>query len=298
MSSNSKKRPALGKGLSALLESSATDITSRELKDSSVLGSVAMLPIDHIEANPFNPRTHFEEEALKELSESIATHGIIQPLTVRKLGRNKYQLISGERRFKASQIAGLSEVPAYIRVANDQAMLEMALVENIQRQDLDPIEISLSYQRLIDEINLTQEQMSTRVGKKRSTITNYLRLLKLDPIVQTGMRDGFISMGHGRALVNIENAEDQINIYQKILKDKLSVRATEELVRQYNQKDTADPKPKLDPSVYKAKQKNISKFFGTKVNIKVNQKGNGRIIIPFASEEDLNRIHDLLNKND
>jgi ParB family chromosome partitioning protein len=294
-----RKKQALGRGLSALLNDPDKDINSVEDKDADkVVGSIVELKLEHIEVNPFQPRTSFKDEQLEELASSIRELGVIQPITVRKVERNKYQLVSGERRFRSSKLAGLKSIPAYIRIANDQEALEMALVENIQRQDLDPIEISLSYQRLIDEINLTQEQMSTRVGKKRSTITNYLRLLKLDPIVQTGMRDGFISMGHGRALVNIENAEDQINIYQKVLKDKLSVRATEEFVRQYNKKDTGGAKPKLDNSAYKAKQKNISKFFGTKVNIKVNQKGNGRIIIPFASEEDLNRIHDLLNKND
>jgi ParB family chromosome partitioning protein len=294
-----RKKQALGRGLSALLNDPDKDIKSVEDKDADkVVGSIVELKLEHIEVNPFQPRSSFNDEQLEELASSIRELGVIQPITVRKVERNKYQLVSGERRFRSSKLAGLNSIPAYIRIANDQEALEMALVENIQRQDLDPIEISLSYQRLIDEINLTQEQMSTRVGKKRSTITNYLRLLKLDPIVQTGMRDGFISMGHGRALVNIENAEDQIKIYQKILKDKLSVRATEELVRQYNNKDKSSPKPKVDNEVYKAKQKHISKFFGTKVNIKVNQKGNGRIIIPFASEEDLNRIHDLLNKND
>lgn len=294
-----RKKQALGRGLSALLNDPDKDISSVEDKDADkVVGSIVELKLEHIEVNPFQPRSSFNDEQLEELASSIKELGVIQPITVRKVERNKYQLVSGERRLRSSKLAGLKSIPAYIRIANDQEALEMALVENIQRQDLDPIEISLSYQRLIDEINLTQEQMSTRVGKKRSTITNYLRLLKLDPIVQTGMRDGFISMGHGRALVNIENAEDQINIYQKILKDKLSVRATEELVRSFYKKDKTKPNSIVDNSAYKAKQKHISKFFGTKVNIKMNQKGNGRIIIPFASEEDLNRIHDLLNKND
>lgn len=293
-----KKKQALGRGLSALLNDPDKDIKSVEDKDADkVVGSIIELDLEYIEVNPFQPRSNFNDEQLQELASSIRELGVIQPITVRKIDRNQYQLVSGERRFRSSKLAGLKSIPAYIRIANDQEALEMALVENIQRQDLDPIEISLSYQRLIDEINLTQEQMSTRVGKKRSTITNYLRLLKLDPIVQTGMRDGFISMGHGRALVNIEKAEDQINIYQKVLKDKLSVRATEDLVRQYNQKDKTTSKPKTDNNAYQSKQKHISKFFGTKVNIKVNQKGNGRIIIPFASEEDLNRIHDLLEKN-
>src|SRR5574343_1374047 len=188
MSSNTKKRSALGKGLSVLLENSETDITSKS-DNAGVVGSVSMLSIESIEANPFNPRTHFEQAALDELSQSIAIHGIIQPLTVRKLGRDKYQLISGERRFRASQMAGLTEVPAYIRVADDQAMLEMALVENIQREDLNPIEVALSYKRLIDECNLTQEALSEKVGKQRSTVTNFLRLLKLPAPVQKALRE-------------------------------------------------------------------------------------------------------------
>jgi ParB family transcriptional regulator, chromosome partitioning protein len=293
-----KKKQALGRGLSALLNDPEKDIKSVEDKDADkVVGSIVELDLEHIEVNPFQPRSSFNDEHLEELASSIKELGVIQPITVRKVKRNHYQLVSGERRYRASKLAGLQSIPAYIRIANDQEALEMALVENIQRQDLDPIEIALSYQRLIDEINLTQEEMSTRVGKKRSTITNYLRLLKLDPIIQTGMRDGFISMGHGRTLVNIDDANTQIKIYQKVVKDKLSVRATEDLVRQYNQKgNKLDTNTKPATKAFESEQKQISKFFGTKVNIKVNQKGNGRIIIPFASEEDLNRIHDLLNK--
>ena len=294
-----KKKQALGRGLSALLNDPDQDIKSVEDKDADkVVGSIVELELAHIEVNPFQPRSSFNEEHLEELASSIRELGVIQPITVRKIERNQYQLVSGERRFRASKLAGLQTIPAYIRIANDQEALEMALVENIQRQDLDPIEIALSYQRLIDEIDLTQKQMSSRVGKKRSTITNYLRLLKLDPIIQTGMRDGFISMGHGRALVNIDDNKQQINIYQKILKDKLSVRATEDLVRQHNQKDDKPKKNIENPKTYKTEEKHISKFFGTKVNIKVNQKGNGRIIIPFASKEDLNRIHELLKNQD
>lgn len=293
-----RKKQALGRGLSALLNDPDKDIQSVADKDADkVVGSIIELDLEHIEVNPFQPRSSFNDESLEELASSIRELGVIQPITARKLKRNHYQLVSGERRYRASKIAGLKSIPAYIRIANDQEALEMALVENIQRQDLDPIEIALSYQRLIDEINLTQEQMSSRVGKKRSTITNYLRLLKLDPIIQTGMRDGFISMGHGRALVNIDNTKVQIKIYQRVVKDKLSVRATEELVRQNNQKSPKTEKIATKTNVFDDEQKQISKFFGTKVNIKVNQKGNGRIIIPFASEEDLNRIQDLL-KND
>lgn len=300
MSSNSKKRPALGKGLSALLESSATDITSRELSDSSVLGSVAMLPVNHIEANPFNPRTHFEEEALEELSESIATHGIIQPLTVRKLGRNRYQLISGERRFKASQIAGLKEVPAYIRVANDQAMLEMALVENIQREDLNAIEVALSYQRLIQECNLTQEKLGKQISKSRTSITNHLRLLKLPAKIQLAVREKEISMGHARALVALDNEKKQLEIFDKIVENNLSVRQVEELIRDGKTSSTDSKKEKDKPKHKVTEVQNeftdrLSDKVAAKVQIKKQPNGNGKVIINFNSEVDLNRIIEILN---
>jgi len=226
------KKQALGRGLSALLKETSSDITSANDKNADkVVGNILEIELENIEVNPFQPRSYFNEEALRELASSIKELGVIQPITVRKLEGNKFQLVSGERRFRASKLIGNKTVPAYIRIANDQEMLEMALVENIQRKDLDPIEVALTYQRLIDEIDLTQEQMSQRVGKKRSTIANYLRLLKLDPIVQTGMRDGFLSMGHGRALINIESQEDQLSIYEKIIQHKLSVRQTEQLVK-------------------------------------------------------------------
>ena len=226
------KKQALGRGLSALLKETSADINSASDKNAEKLvGSIVEIELKDIEVNPFQPRTYFDEEALNELANSIKELGVIQPITVRKLEGNKFQLVSGERRFRASKLIGNTTVPAYIRIANDQEMLEMALVENIQRKNLDPIEVALSYQRLIDEIQLTQEQLSVRVGKKRSTVTNYLRLLKLDPIIQTGMRDGFISMGHGRALISVDTSENQLNIYTKIVKDKLSVRQTEELVK-------------------------------------------------------------------
>jgi ParB family chromosome partitioning protein len=228
------KKQALGRGLSALLKDPEKDISSAsDANAEKVVGNIIDLDVEAIEVNPFQPRSTFNEEALKELSISIKELGIIQPITVRKTGVNEFQLISGERRFRASKIAGLKTIPAFVRLANDQESLEMALVENIQRQDLDPIEVALSYQRLIDEINLTQEQMSERVGKKRSTIANYLRLLKLDPMIQTGMKDGFISMGHGRAIINISDLSDQLDIYEQILTKKLSVRDTENLVKQY-----------------------------------------------------------------
>ncbi|MEX1191744.1 MAG: ParB/RepB/Spo0J family partition protein [Brumimicrobium sp.] len=298
MSSNSKKRPALGKGLSALLESSATDITSKELSDSSVLGSVAMLPISHIEANPFNPRTHFEEAALTELSESIALHGIIQPLTVRKLGRNKYQLISGERRFKASQLAGLKEIPAYIRVANDQAMLEMALVENIQREDLNAIEVALSYQRLIQECNLTQEKLGKQISKSRTSITNHLRLLKLPAKIQLAVREKEISMGHARALVAIEDEKVQLNIFDRIVNEKLSVRQVEQLLRDENDQAETSKKEKTKQVVTKEQTlftEELSDKVAAKVQIKKQPSGNGKLIINFNSEVDLNRIIEILN---
>lgn len=291
------KKQALGRGLSALLKDPSNDIKSAEDKNADkVVGSIIEISIDDIEVNPFQPRTTFNEEALKELASSIRELGVIQPITVRKLAFNKYQLVSGERRFRASKLIGLAAIPAYVRIANDQESLEMALVENIQRQDLDPIEIALSYQRLIDEINLTQEQMSERVGKKRSTISNYLRLLKLDPIIQTGMRDGFISMGHGRAMINIDKAIDQLEIYEKIIKNKLSVRATEALVKKLNDplsNSAPDSIPEL-PKHIKKGIKEISEYFGHKIDVKVSKNGRGKITIPFHSEEDFNRIKKLV----
>lgn len=291
------KKQALGRGLSALLKDPEHDIKSVEDKNAEKLvGHIIELELTAIEVNPFQPRTSFNEESLRELASSIRELGVIQPITVRKLDFNKYQLVSGERRYRASGLVGLETIPAYIRIANDQESLEMALVENIQRQDLDPIEIALSYQRLLDEINLTQEQLSERIGKNRSTIANYLRLLKLDPIIQTGMRDGFLSMGHGRALINIENPQVQLDIYEKILEKSLSVRDTEKLVRDLNsdQKDKTSAKPKSLPQDYKKGIKEFSDYLGAKVDIKVAQKGKGKLIIPFTSEEDFQRIKKLI----
>lgn len=262
-----------------------------------VVGNIIELEIESIEINPFQPRSNFNEEALQELATSIRELGVIQPITVRKLDFNKYQLISGERRLRASKIVGLATVPAYIRIANDQESLEMALVENIQRHDLDPIEIALSYQRLIDEINLTQEQMSDRVGKKRSTIANYLRLLKLDPIIQTGIRDGFISMGHGRAIINIDDHDAQSDIYHKIISRNLSVRETEALVKGYQEslKPASGKTSKAGTfKIGEGDKKAIATYFGAKVDVKVAGNGKGKITIPFHSEEDFNRIIKLL----
>lgn len=292
------KKQALGRGLSALLKDPENDIKSVEDKNADkVVGNILEVDIDSIEINPFQPRTNFNEESIKELATSIKELGVIQPITVRKLAFNKYQLISGERRLRASKLVGLQTVPAYIRIANDNESLVMALVENIQRHDLDPIEIALSYQRLIDEIQLTQEQMSERVGKKRSTITNYLRLLKLDPIIQTGIRDGFISMGHGRAMITIEDQNVQTDIYQKIVSQNLSVRDTEALVKKYQdgQKPANKTKSSASFSISETQKKAITSFFGAKVDVTVSGNGKGKIAIPFHSEEDFNRIIKLIN---
>jgi len=291
------KKQALGRGLSALLKDPENDIQSAVDKNADkVVGNIIEISIEDIEVNPFQPRTKFNKDTLKELAVSIRELGVIQPITVRKVAFNKYQLVSGERRYRASKLIGLESIPAYVRIANDQESLEMALVENIQRQDLDPIEIALSYQRLIDEINLTQEQMSDRVGKKRSTISNYLRLLKLDPIIQTGMRDGFISMGHGRAMINIDKAIDQLEVYEKIIKNKLSVRATEALVKSLNNPTTQSlPGETTElPKHIKKGIKEISEYFGHKIDVKVSKNGSGKITIPFHSEEDFNRIKKLV----
>lgn len=291
------RKQALGRGLSALLKDPENDIKSAEDKNADKLvGHIVELELSSIEVNPFQPRTSFNEESLKELASSIRELGVIQPITVRKLEFDKYQLVSGERRYRASKLVGLKTIPAYIRIANDQESLEMALVENIQRQDLDPIEISLSYQRLIDEIQLTQEQLSDRIGKNRSTIANYLRLLKLDPIIQTGMRDGFLSMGHGRALINIDDTQKQLDIYEKIIQKSLSVRETEQLVRELNSegKPAAASKKVTVPITYKKGIKEFTEYLGTKVDVKVTKKGSGKLTIPFSSEEDFARIKKLI----
>jgi len=302
MSSNIKKRSALGKGLSALLENADTDITSKS-NNSGPVGSVSMLPIESIEANPFNPRSTFEKSALEELSQSISIHGIIQPLTVRKLGRDKYQLISGERRFRASQMAGLKEVPAYIRVANDQTMLEMALVENIQREDLNAIEVALSYSRLIEECNLTQDQLSQKIAKSRSSITNHLRLLKLPADIQASVRDNVISMGHARALVSAGDESLQMAIFNRVVEDGLSVRDAESLIREgyVEPRETAVKHSKTGKAVsvsdsqYTFKE-HLSDRLSTKIEIKKSSNGSGKIVLNFNSEVDLNRIIEILNR--
>jgi ParB family chromosome partitioning protein len=292
MSSSSKKQPALGRGLGALLQNSETDITS---VNGATAGSIAMLPISSIETNPFNPRVHFEKDALEELSKSIQIHGIVQPLTVRKLGRDNYQLISGERRFRAAQLAGLQEVPAYIRIANDQTMLEMALVENIQRENLNAIEVALSYERLLEECNLTQEQLSEKVAKSRSNIANHIRLLKLPAEIQVGVRDNLISMGHARALLALSSPEEQIARFNQIIDENLSVRAVENLVK----KEPAIPKNPIGKTVnLNASQKVFKEFLGdrlsAKVSIQKSDNGSGKLSVHFNSESDLNRIIELL----
>ncbi len=285
-----QKKQRLGRGLSAILNND--DIKSAEDKGAeSVVGNIIEIPLNQIVTNPHQPRTQFDEQAINELAASIKQLGVIQPITVRK-NKDKFDLISGERRLRASKIAGLETVPAYVRLANDQEMLEMALVENIQREDLDPIEIALSFQAMIDQLSLTQDEMSKRVGKKRSTITNYLRLLRLDPIIQTGIRDGFISMGHGRALINIEDNKVQLEFYEKIIKDSLSVRQTEDLVKRFREGKILSIKPakKVIPENIRKIEKDLSGLLGKKVKITLTEKGTGKISIPFASEEDLEAI--------
>ncbi len=287
------KKPALGRGLGALLENAKTDITTKQVGEGApVVGSVAMIKIAHIETNPFQPRTNFEELALQELSHSIQQHGIIQPITLRKLGYDRYQLISGERRFRASQMAGLKEVPAYIRVADDQAMLEMALVENIQREDLDPIEVSLSYKRLMDECNLTQEQLSEKVGKQRSTVTNFLRLLKLPAPIQKALRDKELSMGHAKALVSIDNEDRQLAIFALALEQDLSVRQVEDLARgekiKFTPKTTRVEKPL--PIEDKAIAQQLETIFNKSFQFKRNAKGGGNITLSFSNENELKHI--------
>ncbi|PKQ68573.1 ParB/RepB/Spo0J family partition protein [Raineya orbicola] len=286
------KKSVLGRGLGALLSDSNVVEENQTLPQASI----NEIDVNAIEVNPYQPRTDFDEEALQELTESIKTQGIIQPITVRKLEEGRYQLISGERRLQASKRAGLKTIPAYIRTANDQQMLEMALIENIQRENLNPIEIALSYQRLITECNLKQEELGERVSKNRVTVTNYLRLLKLPPIIQAALRDKQISMGHARAIINVENPDTQIAILKKILAEDLSVRAVENLVR-----DLASPKNKQKKTAenslsYEIKQlqQKLSSHFGTKIAIKANNKNQGEIKIPFHSTEDLNRILELL----
>src|SRR5687767_2267156 len=299
------KKKALGRGLNALLSDSniedrlEVDIPVSPSTPSSPSGGTLEISIQHIEVNPFQPRTHFDQEALKELAESIKVHGIIQPITVRRLAANQYQLISGERRFQASKLADLKAIPAYIRSADDQQMLEMALIENIQRENLNAIEIALSYQRLITECSLKQDELGERVGKNRATVTNYLRLLKLPPDIQIAVRDNLLSMGHARAIINVENADQQLYIFKRTLAEELSVRKVEDLVRSLALEKSASrvghdsaSQPTASKEIAQLQSK-LSSHFGTRVVVKSDGK-KGDIRIPFLSVEDLNRILDIL----
>jgi len=289
----------LGKGIRALLNN-----IDEEIKDNpeevvrELSSSVAMIPVAAVEVNPFQPRKDFDDDALSELSDSIKTYGLIQPITVRRLNDRQYQLISGERRTRAARLAGLTEIPAYIRIADDQGMLEMALVENIQREDLNAIEIAITYQRLVDECNITHESMSDRVGKKRSTITNYLRLLKLNPEIQQAIKLNRISMGHARALVGVNDIALQLMLFRQITKEELSVRAVEDLIRKYNEQKGNKSKLKNSnvlPDIYRNIQDELSHKLGTKVNLKLKGSGVGEILIKFASDNELNRLLDVID---
>lgn len=294
-----QKKTGLGRGLRALLDDSDLPENDRQKvsNESSSLGSISSVKISQVQVNPFQPRTDFDPEALHELAESIKLQGLIQPITVRQSGQNSYQLISGERRLRASKLAGLTEIPAYVRTANDQQMLEMALIENIQRENLNAIEVALSFQRMIDECNLKQEQLGERVSKNRSTVTNYLRLLKLPPAIQASIRDKEISMGHARALISVEDVDKQLYLFQEIINRGLSVRKVEELVRQL-QNIGKVKKPAKASSMsfqYMKIQDDLASKFSTNVKLKLDEKGKGSIEIGFMSDDDLNRILEMLD---
>ena len=291
-----KNRKSLGRGLDSILQSPETDITSRDISGDFVAGAVAEIDINLIETNPFQPRTEFDETALRELAQSIKEQGVIQPVTVRKLGYNKYQLISGERRLRASKMAGLTKIPAFIRVANDEQMLELALIENIHRENLNAIEVAISYQRLIDECSLTQEEVSEKVGKSRSAVANFLRLLKLPPEIQLAIRDGHISMGHARALININDKEEQLKLLQQIIMEEMTVRQTEEMADKAKGKaDKERKQTNFIPEHFKSKIKTLSQTLNTKVKVKRNIKGQGSVVIDFKDEAEFDRIMELFN---
>jgi ParB family chromosome partitioning protein len=295
---NKKKRSALGRGLEALLQSPDTDITSKDISGNYVVGAIASLSLEKIEVNPFQPRNTFEPEALEELAASIREQGVIQPITVRKLGYEKYQIISGERRFKAARMVGLEEIPSYIRVANDEQMLELALIENTHRQDLNAIEIGISYQRLMEECKLTQEELSKKVSKQRSTISNYIRLLKLPAEVQIAIRDGLITMGHARSFINIEDRDEQLSLLAQILNENLSVREIEKKVQKINKPDTFKKKNQASqiPVKYREIEQILSSELETPVEMKRNNKGRGSIVISFKNDEEMERIVSMLKK--
>lgn len=291
MSQNIKKKGGLGRGLSALLENADTDITTKEVRPA---GSISQISLNQIEANPFQPRTEFAQEELEELAASIKVHGVIQPITVRKMGYENYQLISGERRTRASILAGLDKIPAFIRVANDQDMLEMALIENIQRADLNSIEVALSYKRLLEECNINQEELGERVGKDRSTVNNYLRLLKLPEEIQLGIKVGKISMGHARAMINIDDIAKQLELFHQIVDDNLSVRAVESLVKQTKNGNAENDAVAVNGTDWDPELDKITRTFeeklGSSVHLKNNSKGSGKIVISYKNRTDLERI--------
>lgn len=294
--SSKNKRQALGRGLDTILSSPDTDITSEDISGKFVAGAIAKIQLSKIETNPFQPRIDFDEMTLRELADSITGQGIIQPITVRKIGYDKYQIIAGERRFRASQMAGIKHMPAFIRVANDEQMLELALIENIHREDLNAIEIAISYQRLIDEIKLTQEKLSEKIGKSRSSIANFLRLLKLPPTVQVALRDNFITMGHARALITLPTKTIQEKILKIIIDKGLNVRQTEELVRKTTSPKPAQPQVRTAkiPEKFKDTPALLSQRLGTKVNLRRNNNGEGAIVISFKNDEDLEKIISII----
>ncbi|WP_291784391.1 ParB/RepB/Spo0J family partition protein [Cecembia sp.] len=295
------KKPALGRGLGALLKDSPQKNQTQDVLPAQPVVGIYEIALSEIQVNPFQPRTHFDKDALGELAESIKVQGIIQPITVRKLTDGDYQLISGERRYQASKMAGLDKIPAYIRTANDQQMLEMALIENIQRENLNALEIAHSYQRLLVECNLKQEELGERVGKNRTTVNNYMRLLKLPPDIQAGLRDNIISMGHARAIINIEDIDKQLAIYKRTVAEELNVRKVEALVKALNsssEERSAEKIEGLDPvrkyEIGKIQQR-LASHFGSKVQLKADGKNKGEIKIPFRSADDLNRILEILD---
>jgi ParB family chromosome partitioning protein len=297
MTNSKHKKKALGRGLDAILSSPETDITSTDISGGFVAGAIAEIAISKIDMNPFQPRTDFDQMELRELADSIKVQGVIQPVTVRKLGFDKYQLIAGERRLRASQMAGLDQIPAFIRVANDEQMLELALIENIHRKDLNAIEVAISYKRLIEECDLTQEKLSSRLGRNRSTITNYLRLLKLPPKVQIALRDELITMGHARALITVEDGVIQEHLLERIIDEDLSVRQIEQLVRENER--PASKKHEIAamteiPERYMETPNALSRKFGTKVRLRRNNKGAGSIVIRFNSDDELDRIISII----
>ncbi|MFM7177399.1 MAG: ParB/RepB/Spo0J family partition protein [Bacteroidota bacterium] len=298
---STQKKSALGKGLGALLSNAETDITTRPGVSGvtvSPQGSAANIPVSQIEVNPFQPRNDFDTKALEELAESIRHQGIIQAITVRKVAPDRYQIISGERRFRASKMAGLETIPAYVRIANDQAMLEMALVENIQRENLNPIDIAISYKRLMEECKLSHDEVSDKVGKDRTTVTNYIRLLKLPPKIQDAIRDGKISMGHARALINIDDVGTQLLLLSEILTKGISVRKVEEMVRTSPGRKKPGSKndgKAVNQPAYRDIEKRLENLFETKVEIKTGAKGSGKIMVSYYSTDDLNRLLDMLD---